>query len=345
MYYVGRTYTKYTADFTQAVRDLVLAVPTPPANSADPANLIQYEMWKLSVEKHKIKEQEYSNFRAGLYKLVFGQCTKALQDKFKSHSDFPNAYKDGIALLTIIKTLTGLTRQIDSEPETEDAHPVEDEMYRRYGRTGVDRDEVMGVAEQVHTVKKGLKIFGEAGAQTVANGMKSDLSEEATEDAVAPMLGHPSVVSRAPTVVSCLTGTDDIDMESRMGVEPTSLPATVVSCLTGTDDMDMKSRIVVELTSLPGHASLHRATGVCAENGRAGAPEEAKVTDDGDGRAGAPEDAANGRAGAPEAEVTDDGRTTGVDADGRAGAPEGAEMMLKLDGSDSNVEAANNAEP
>jgi hypothetical protein len=38
--------------------------------------------------------------------VVFGQCTKALQDKLKSHPDFPAAYQDGIALLTIIKTLT-----------------------------------------------------------------------------------------------------------------------------------------------------------------------------------------------------------------------------------------------
>jgi hypothetical protein len=104
--YVGRTYTKYTAEFTQAVRDLELVVPMPPANP-DPNNPIAFEMWKLEVKEHRVKEQEYSNFRAGLYNVVFGQCTEALQDKLiKSHSDFPNAYQDGIALLTIIKTLT-----------------------------------------------------------------------------------------------------------------------------------------------------------------------------------------------------------------------------------------------
>jgi hypothetical protein len=36
---------------------------------------------------------------------VFGQCTDALQDKLKSHPDFPAAYQDGITLLTIIKML------------------------------------------------------------------------------------------------------------------------------------------------------------------------------------------------------------------------------------------------
>jgi hypothetical protein len=52
-----------------------------------------------------MKEQEYSNFRAGLYNIVFGQCTEALQDKLKSHSDFPKAYHDGMARLVIINAL------------------------------------------------------------------------------------------------------------------------------------------------------------------------------------------------------------------------------------------------
>ena len=37
---------------------------------------------------------------------MFRQCTNALQDKLKSHTDFPEAYQDGIALLMVIKTLT-----------------------------------------------------------------------------------------------------------------------------------------------------------------------------------------------------------------------------------------------
>ena len=120
------------------------------------------------MEKYTNKVQGYSNFRAGLYKVVLGQCTKALQDKLKSHSGFPRACKDGIALLTIIKTLTALPRKVD---------------------------------------KKGVKIFGEAGAQTVTNGMKSDLSEEAPKGVVAP-------VTLAPTDVSCLTGTNGDDNDS-----------------------------------------------------------------------------------------------------------------------------------
>jgi hypothetical protein len=61
-----------------------LDVPTPPANP-DPANPIEFEMWKLEVKEHRIKEQEYSNFRAGLYNVEFGQwCSEALQDKLKS---------------------------------------------------------------------------------------------------------------------------------------------------------------------------------------------------------------------------------------------------------------------
>jgi hypothetical protein len=104
--YVGRTYTKYTAEFTQAVRDLELTDPTPLMNPTDATNVITLEVWKHEYKEHRIKTQEYSNFRAGLYNVVLGQCTEALQDKLKSHSDFLTAYQDGIALLTIIKTLT-----------------------------------------------------------------------------------------------------------------------------------------------------------------------------------------------------------------------------------------------
>jgi hypothetical protein len=103
--YVGRTYTKYTPEITQAVWDLELADPMPPA-VPDLVNVIAFEMWKLELKEHRVKEREYSNFRAGLYNVVFGQCTEALQDKLKPHINFPNAYQDGIVLLTIIKTIT-----------------------------------------------------------------------------------------------------------------------------------------------------------------------------------------------------------------------------------------------
>jgi hypothetical protein len=64
--YVGRMYTKYTADFTQAVRDLELTMPEAPVDP-DPANTIAFEMWKLDLKEHRVKEQEYENFWAGLY--------------------------------------------------------------------------------------------------------------------------------------------------------------------------------------------------------------------------------------------------------------------------------------
>lgn len=45
------------------------------------------------------------NFRAGLYSLVLGQCSEAMEDRLRSHEDFPGAIQNGIALLAIIKTL------------------------------------------------------------------------------------------------------------------------------------------------------------------------------------------------------------------------------------------------
>ena len=46
--YIGRTYTKYPAEFTQAIRDLELADPTAPDNP-DPADAVAFEVWKLDI--------------------------------------------------------------------------------------------------------------------------------------------------------------------------------------------------------------------------------------------------------------------------------------------------------
>jgi hypothetical protein len=103
--YVGRTFTKFTGDFMQAVRDLELVNPPAPVVPAA-GDQVAFELWKYDHKDHRVKIQEYANFRAGLYNVVFGQCSEALQDKIRSHTDFPEAYQDGIALLTIIKVLT-----------------------------------------------------------------------------------------------------------------------------------------------------------------------------------------------------------------------------------------------
>ena len=103
--YVRRTYTKYTADFTQAVRDLQLSElvePTPPEDTQD---VVAMERWKYRFIEYETRSLEYSNLKAGLYSVVIGQCTEGLQDKLKSHADFDKAYQNGIALLKIIKVI------------------------------------------------------------------------------------------------------------------------------------------------------------------------------------------------------------------------------------------------
>jgi hypothetical protein len=77
--YVGRTYTKYTADLVQAVKDLVIQDPVAPADP-DPANQLAVEVWKMELKEHQEKVQHYANFRAGLYNVVLGQCTEALEE-------------------------------------------------------------------------------------------------------------------------------------------------------------------------------------------------------------------------------------------------------------------------
>jgi hypothetical protein len=103
--YVGRTYTKFTSEFITAVMELELDDPEAPDNP-DPRDQVGFELWKLDIKEHRLKLQEYANFRAGLFNVVFGQCTESLQDKLKSHENYNAANQDGIELLALIKEIT-----------------------------------------------------------------------------------------------------------------------------------------------------------------------------------------------------------------------------------------------
>jgi hypothetical protein len=98
-------YTKFTGDLIQAVEDLNLDNPQAPIDQ-DLANQLAVEIWKMELKEHREKVQHYENFRAGLYNVVLGQCTEALEERLKSHEDFPPAHNNGLALLIIIKRLT-----------------------------------------------------------------------------------------------------------------------------------------------------------------------------------------------------------------------------------------------
>ena len=87
------------------MEDLELTDPNPPA-APDATDPLAVEIWKLEIKEHRDKIMQYANFRAGLYNVVLGQSTEALEDRLKSHPDFPGVANDGIGLLLIIKRLT-----------------------------------------------------------------------------------------------------------------------------------------------------------------------------------------------------------------------------------------------
>ena len=83
---------------------LDLADPVEPL-APDPGNQVAFEQWKYVYKEYMIKMQEYTNFCSGLYNLVMGQCTEALEEHLKSHEDFVGANQNGIALLILICSL------------------------------------------------------------------------------------------------------------------------------------------------------------------------------------------------------------------------------------------------
>ena len=102
--HVGLTYKEYTTELKEGLESLVLVDPTPPDNPPE-GNQVAFEIWKMDIKEYREKLKVFANFRAGLYSLVLGQCTDALQERLKSHHDYQTANQDGIALLVIIWSL------------------------------------------------------------------------------------------------------------------------------------------------------------------------------------------------------------------------------------------------
>ena len=103
--YAGRTYKKFTQELVKAMETLKLEEPTAPDIPEGIPDMYALEFWRMDLKKYSEKEAEYASFRAGLYTVVFGQCTDQLKDKLKAHPDFASADQDGIALLKIIKLI------------------------------------------------------------------------------------------------------------------------------------------------------------------------------------------------------------------------------------------------
>ena len=102
--WVGREYTKYTAELVEAVDSLDITMPTEPADP--PAgDALAFERWKLDLKKHNDKAEAFNNFLARLYSVVLGQCTEALEDRLKSTNGWANVQQDGIELLKLVKTV------------------------------------------------------------------------------------------------------------------------------------------------------------------------------------------------------------------------------------------------
>ena len=102
--HIGLTYKEYTTDLKEGLESLILVDPTPPENPPE-GNQVAFEIWKMDIKEYREKMKVFANFRAGLYSLVLGQCTDALQERLKSHQDYQTANQDGIALLVIIRSL------------------------------------------------------------------------------------------------------------------------------------------------------------------------------------------------------------------------------------------------
>jgi hypothetical protein len=112
--FVGRKYTEHTAVLVTAVMNLQLDDPERPTEPGDAATAVQLKRWEFEEKEYRSKVKAYSDFRAGLYSTVLGQCTEALKAKLEAREEFPVASQDGIALLRLIQTVTHTFEQARS---------------------------------------------------------------------------------------------------------------------------------------------------------------------------------------------------------------------------------------
>ena len=127
--HVGLTYKEYTTELKEGLESLTLVDPTAPDNPPE-GNQVAFEIWKMDIKEYHEKQKVFANFRAGLYSLVLGQCTNALQECLKSHHDFQTANQDGIALLVIIRSLI---HTFEENRKLSDAiKDVKDKLYKFY---------------------------------------------------------------------------------------------------------------------------------------------------------------------------------------------------------------------
>ena len=107
--YIGRKYTKYTAELVSSLDTLTLSIPEELVvlmeASPTPGAL---KKWELDYKKREEQREIYQNFLASFYAVVWGQCTLVLRDKLHSHATFLNIeqQQNGLDLSKLIKTLT-----------------------------------------------------------------------------------------------------------------------------------------------------------------------------------------------------------------------------------------------
>ena len=78
--HIGLTYKEYTTDLKEGLESLILVDPTPPENPPE-GNQVAFKIWKMDIKEYCEKMKVFAHFRAGLYSLVLGQCTDALQER------------------------------------------------------------------------------------------------------------------------------------------------------------------------------------------------------------------------------------------------------------------------
>jgi hypothetical protein len=102
--HVGRTY-KCGGDLAEAIINLETPTKTEPTDPADPDNKVEMKKWEREYDEYRKWNVSITESIKTLFNLVWGQCSKKMQQKLESLDDYTGirTSSNGIALLLAIK--------------------------------------------------------------------------------------------------------------------------------------------------------------------------------------------------------------------------------------------------
>ena len=112
--YVGLHFKHHSADIKKMLQLMADATLTPPSDPSPSATLTENLIWQKEVDMFVKRRETYSNNKCALYSVVWGQCSEAMQAKFKSNDNYVNIHENYNSL-DVIAAIKGISYKFECQ--------------------------------------------------------------------------------------------------------------------------------------------------------------------------------------------------------------------------------------